>query len=221
MLEFMKPILDEHFFYDDGSTDDTVKIAAEMGCCTVQRPDDIPTLLQDEGLFRWGAWKALEQYLNPHSDDWILSIDCDEILIGGRDNLKEAVSRSSYVSVDLKKHEIFGYDTDGCPLVRMDGFWGTIKGPRLLRWWPNAVFKTGYLGVPGVPEYAMGHPRFETDKIELLHYGYAEEEDRQEKYVRYHGLPGHSAAHIESILGPMALRRWPKLYSPNMRKISA
>jgi hypothetical protein len=232
MLWHMHGIVDNHFFFDDRSDDETVSIAEEY-CVVTVRPDAAASFSENEGAFRGQAWKSFEHAMRPVVGDWVLVIDCDEVLVGNhqfvgdpnshRSCLVSAILRSGRVAIDLAIPEVWGFydEDDGRPLTRHDGFWGTIHAPRLFAYMPGGSYFQGPYGVPAIPNYAQRGPWDSTDEVSLMHYGYADERDWQEKYERYTGQHGHSNVHVESILDrthPMDLRTWEKPYVKEMRR---
>ena len=229
MLTHMRGLLDQHFFYDDQSTDGTFAVANVLGCITWRRTDDVPSFVENEGAFRGGAWKAIEQWMRPEDGDWILVIDCDEVLVctlayEWKSCLHALCSMADKwaVGIDLNIPEVFGFDDDGCPLVRRDLLWGTIHAPRLFRYRPGGTYPPYGFGSPAVPSYVMGGHWENTDQIQIMHYGYAREEDQLTKYERYSGQSGHSSAHVESIVANnRSLERWKTGYVEEMSPSSS
>jgi hypothetical protein len=227
MLEHHLDILDDLFFYDDRSTDETPEIAHDLNCSGEIRADFIPSFAEDEGMFRGGAWDAFQNHMAPRPGDWILVIDCDELLVcwhsahpaDVRDSLEKVIhAAGSHVAVNLDIPEVFGFDEDGCPLIRTDRLWGTIHAPRLFAFRPNGQYVQGEVGAPAVPNYVMGGPWYQTDTVAILHYGYADLKDQLLKYERYRFRLGHSSAHVESILADdKQLVRSPWPYRSTMR----
>jgi hypothetical protein len=207
MLDAATRVLDRRFFYDDRSTDDTVDMAREFADVVV-RPEHAASFSQDEGMFREGAWRAFEEVMHPELGDWILVIDCDEQLVGtpsARQALLATIEGAGNQPVDLDIPEVFGWDLDGNPLVRLDGFWGTIHAPRLFPYRGGEIFSHGKVGVPAIPAWVMGgqwaHPAVDSELF-LMHFGYAEEADHFAKYTRYVGVSGHADSHVQSIMAP-------------------
>lgn len=211
MLVHAANTLDQLFFYDDQSTDGTFDLAS-VYAETVSRPHEAPSFAQDEGLFRGAAWRAFEETMVPEPGDWVLVIDCDEQLVGDGRPTKEAlldvICSADEGAVDLNVPEVFGFDQDGCPLVRVDGLWGTIHAPRLFTYRSGGNFSQGRFGVPAVPGYVMATHWETTDLISLMHFGYAAEEDRVAKWQRYRGQPGHNLDHVNSITTTRQMVRW-------------
>jgi hypothetical protein len=217
--------LDGLFFYDDQSADATREIAEWRFATVARRPDSVPSFVEHEGRFRQAAWEAFEEAMLPTPEDWILAFDADEVLVcstPGRyeaerfDNYpaleascKEAVTRDA-LAVILQFHEVFAVGEDLEDLeIRVDGYWGTIAGPRLFRYQPGGRIRDSHYGCGSVPTYVMpGTAVAPTEPLSFLHFGYALSADQLRKYERYVGHAGHSADHIESILRRPSLQTW-------------
>jgi hypothetical protein len=218
MLQHHLAIFDDVFFYDDRSTDETADIAAELNCSGLVRPPHIPSFTENEGDFREDAWFSFETAERPHPGDWVCVVDCDEFLVSDygadpslvRDTLEKVITAAGMsVAVNLNIPEVWGYDEDDTPLIRVDRLWNTIHAPRLFAYRPGGQYAQGHFGVPAVPSYVMGSPWFTTDLLNLMHYGYAESSEWAGKYERYVGHTGHSNAHVESIMATdKILQRW-------------
>lgn len=199
---------DGHFFYDDRSDDNTLEIARGWSCTTVERDEDQPAFLEHEGMFRQAAWEAFERTMKPEPGDWILSIDCDELLVRSQSIRAQCEAARGQSSLIVKIPECFGFDADGWPLVRTDGYWGTIAGTRLFSYRRGGRFADKAMASGSEPTYATGGHRRRLEGAWLLHVGYAREEDRREKHARYSVLSGHADSHVESILQRPTLARW-------------
>jgi hypothetical protein len=219
----MKGIVDRHFFYDDQSDDGTEKLAEIAGCEVFVRLDSAPSFMEDEGAFRGDAWKAFEYVMEPQDGDWVLVIDCDEVLVSYysseplsvRETVDQAI-RDARSPLMLEIPEVFGFG-ESEPLVRIDRLWGTIHAPRLFPYRPHGQYYQGGLGSPAVPSYAM-MSHTPCDTLAIMHYGYASEEDQLAKYGRYGSREGHSNAHVESIVAPdKTLTPWKWPYVEEMR----
>lgn len=228
MLWHMHGIVDNHFFFDDRSDDETVSIAEEYCVVEVRSALD-PGFIFNEGAFRGLAWSAFEDAMHPEVGDWVLVIDCDEVLVSNRqylgianshhESLRDAVRRSGRIAIDLAIPEVFGYDGNNYPLVRTDQLWGTIHAPRLFAYMPGGSYFHGSYGVPAVPNYVQKGPWDSTDLISLMHYGYADSRDQLAKYQRYRGNDGHSNRHVESIISSaMVLEPWHKPFVREMMR---
>jgi hypothetical protein len=218
MLEHTASVVDAHFFMDDQSTDTTLDFATHW-CETMVRPDGIPSFLEHEGRFRQFAYEQFEQRLNPEHGDWVLAIDCDEILVSDigdhgadiRAGLNRAIALARNMNaIVMPVPECFGFDDDGTPLCRTDGFWGGIRGTRLFRWQPDGTFRDKPMGSGSEPTYATRPPRSEDScGVSIMHFGYAIPADVKAKYARYNATQhGHNDKHIQSIPARPTLRRW-------------
>jgi hypothetical protein len=218
MLASCEGAFDGHFFYDDQSSDRTLELAETAGCTAVSRPPDVPSFLEHEGQFRQHAWFALEEALKPTEDDWILSIDCDEILLtaGKPDEVLHTVCGNAGANVALLVTipEAFNFEVtaDGreIPLVRTDGYWGTIRGTRLFRYRQGGVFSGKPMGSGSEPQYATRGPYQPAVGLWLMHLGYARRDDQIAKHARYSALMehGHNDRHVQSIIETPTLVPW-------------
>jgi glycosyltransferase involved in cell wall biosynthesis len=195
------PMLDDLVVYDDCSTDDSARIAARYGR-VITRSWAVPSFAEHESRFREAGWQALVEELEPrHRQDWILCFDADEFLMAPPETVRAAVVESDaagYEAIQVRIHEIFD-DSEG-PKRRVDGFWGAITAPRLVRYRAGARFLDREMGCGSAPVFSGVACRSFTEQIAIWHLGYLRDEDRLAKYERYVGKPGHSRSHIESIL---------------------
>lgn len=218
MLEHLSKIVDGHFFMDDQSTDNTVDIATYW-CETMVRPDGVPSFLEHEGQFRQFAYDRFQERFNLTDGDWVLAIDCDELLVSDTDThgpdirakLDRAIGLAGGMNaIVMPVPECFGFDDDGTPLCRTDGFWGGIKGTRLYRWQRGGVFADKRMGSGSEPTYAIQPPRSSNHGgVYIMHFGYADPADVRAKYERYNATEhGHNDKHIQSIIATPTLSRW-------------
>lgn len=201
--------VDRSFFFDDWSDDDSRMAAQIAGAVVFPRPPDVPSFVENEGLFRGGAWAAFEKYMQPEVGDWVLVIDCDEFIVSTQYpesrikdvlyHLAAAATDLGLLAVDLMIQEVFGF-ADEKPLIRVDGLWGTIHAPRFFAYHPGGQYPPVGYGVPAVPNYVMGARWSNTVLATILHYGYAREADQVAKHARYVGQRGHSDQHVASII---------------------
>lgn len=233
VLGHLTQVVDTAVFYDDQSTDSTPSIARDCGCVGLVRDDSFASFSDDEGAFRADSWKTLMATARPEEGDWVLINDCDEVLIGDMESDPALVRLAllatvdlaevqGCVAVDLHIPEVFGHQ-DGTPLVRTDGEWGNIHGPRLFAYRPGATFPQGRMGAPSAPLYVMGAPQHyhHTNRLSLMHYGYADPADWRMKFERYAGVPGHANAHVQSILGEKMVTPWGGPHIGGMNKGAA
>lgn len=210
-LQWLVELVDGVAVYDDRSTDDTLSIALDNGACVDVRSLDVPSFTTHEGRFRQAAWNFMERTFSPCEDDWILTVDADEFLVGVQDEVSElqALTSSTASAIEFQIPEVFKLGDDGQPYVRTDGFWRSITGRRLFRWQPDGLIADRPMASGSAPTYVATAPAIRSTSMFLLHYGYATAEDQLFKYRRYSELDhGHSSKHIESIVKPPRLEAW-------------
>lgn len=214
-LEELTKVVDEVAVYDDQSIDDTAEIAKSYGCKVTVRPNTVPSFMQHEGRFRQAAYDFATSGLG--IGDWVFAVDADEFVGHPEGNIRKnlwaacANANPAANAILVQKHEVFGFDTDGTPLVRVDGYWGKIIGTRLFRFLPGGVIADKVMGSGCEPTYVNNRlPERKNNGIYLLHYGYATEGDQKMKHERYSSLidHGHNDSHIQSIIQPPALKRF-------------
>lgn len=214
-IRWMQNFLDDLFVYDDRSTDKSVEIAKDLGCTVVIRPEEYPSFMKHEGKFRSHAWNALKNKMGMKEGQWILSFDADEFLVGddvlgSLDRAIQNAQRRSKLGIILPFPEVFKYQ-DGKAFVRTDGFWNQIKGPRLFMYLNQGKWNMKPMGCGSEPLYVTQQKSTNQNfGLNMLHFGYARDVDKQIKYQRYSALEkhGHANSHIESILGKATLREW-------------
>lgn len=215
-LRDLSKAVDEIVIYDDRSTDDSVSVAKKYTDHVTVRPSHLPSFLEHEGRFRQAAWDYMVERCNPTDEDWILAIDADEWIYAESTDLtlrrlKEVLGKIpwNYTALMIQKHEIFDIQ-DGVPQERIDGYWGSIIGTRLVRFLPGGTFNDKAMGCGSEPSYCSQSPSRVEHDLFLLHYGYVQPEDRVMKHERYTTLVdhGHSNSHIASIVAEPELRPW-------------
>ncbi|GAG35364.1 unnamed protein product [marine sediment metagenome] len=199
-LEWNAPIFDSIHVVDDGSEDRSVEIASRFGAV---KTDLKRSFVDNEGKFRQCAWKWWLDQLDPDPGDWLMSFDADEFIVG---ELPAALESYAGKSASFKIHEAWGLN----PIViRHDGWWGTGSNARIIK-------ASEVLGGFAFPDRKLGSGSLPTGHMhasmllgaEILHLGYAREEDRDEKFARYKGDPNHSGKHIASIKKKPVLSEW-------------
>lgn len=221
-LEWTRPIFDWVHVFDDDSTDATSEMAVSAGCHVTRRDGRGKSFLNHEGFYRQQAWREFELRCKPQEDDWVFCIDADEFLVSRHDEAAWLHDQCSLANqqgvgalvVDIP--EVFSVDEvedAGTwlvnPAVRIDGFWGDIRGPRLFRYQTGGVFSHKQMGSGSEPTYVQAVHRTSLDEMWLMHYGYARKEDQLTKYARYSTMGhGHSNQHVESIVGDPSLVPW-------------
>lgn len=217
-LSWMNEIVDQIFVYDDRSIDSSVGIAIKNNCEVVVRPRDVPSFMEHEGLFRQAAWDAFEQCMSPELGDWIVAFDSDEFLLSDsnsdiRNSLNNSIKyaeQNGNTAIMIHFSEVFKINLDKI-FIRVDGFWPDINGPRIFAYKPGASWSNKSMGCGSQPEYVnRGSISKKTFGLEMLHFGYALDDDKNIKYNRYTSLynHGHSNKHIESIITIPTLIEW-------------
>ena len=203
---------------DDFSTDQTwewvctSKEAKDWGWQTCRRPEDVPSFLEHEGKFREWAWIHAAEAAGAEAGDWIISLDADEFVVASTELdayrlIREAMDTTDGQSLEFKVLEVFD-DSGEVPMVRTDGFWGSISSHRLARWRPKySEFLMMKMGCGSIPHFAKSDSRLALG-LAILHFGYARKEDRLAKYARYRRGVGHNRSHVESILREPRLKAW-------------
>jgi hypothetical protein len=213
VILWLREITDVQHIYDDRSTDGTFEHLQQLGVPVDQRSVIDQSFATDESAFRARAWRLMEERHNPSADDWILCVDADEFVTARapadtHEFLTEAIERHMSVgAVTLPVNEVFDFDHDHTPLLRVDGYWGQIQACRLVRWRPAGRFPPRVEGGGSVPAGWASSAQVCTD-LAIMHLGYARPSDRQAKHARYSATTGHNPRHITSILEPPTLKRW-------------
>lgn len=212
-LSYLRPVVDELFVFDDGSSDTTVRIAEHRGCTVASRHPSGPPFMVHEGKFRQMAWEVFEQAIEPEPGDWVLSVDADEIVLAvgdARELLLETAAASNNLGElgrRVRIPEVFDV-RDGVPYVRLDGWWGNLSGPRFFAYRPDGVFADRAMGSGSEPQYVRSLIGDFVEGFWLLHLGYASRVDRVAKYRRYSDRGGHNDKHVASILKDPELVPW-------------
>ena len=207
---------DSVFAYDDRSDDETVDKLRDAGWPVKIRGVDDTPFMEHEGLFRFNSWKSFEKTIQPSQGDWVLSIDADEFMITDTDlSVKDAIIKevekakgNGDHSIRMYRREVWKLDETGCYL-RTDGFWRNDILYRLFEYRPGAEWSKKPMGCGSAPTYVGRSGPLSSD-IAVIHFGYTNSEDLQERFDRYNSLPdhGHSDVHIKSIIKTPQLERY-------------
>lgn len=212
-IQHLRPQVEDVFVYDDRSTDDTTDIAGQAGCMVSIRRPDQPSFLEHEGQFRQNAWLDFQQFMRPKVGDWVLAIDSDEFLVeDSPGTVQRLLNQAEYMrakSLFIRLPEIFDI-RDGVPYTRMDGLWNTILCTRIFRYEEGGTMADKPMACGSEPTYIQVAPKLPANGLYLLHYGYANKDDVQEKYKRYTSLldHGHNNMHVQSIITEPVLHPW-------------
>jgi len=214
-LEWNSKFFDSLFFYDDQSTDDTLKIAARYATGVAVRSSDV-SFVDSESSFRQQAWEALEAKIEPSVGDWVVSLDCDEFIVGSlshspRELMLQLVQdlNETVASVNCSVYEVWGHSNGY--LCRTDGYWAKNRPARMGKYTGNVKFDTKPQACHHLPKDCFGKNKGLTtvSTFSILHFGYYDESDRKRKYEFYSSRDGfgHNPKHIESILKPPTLAK--------------
>lgn len=202
---FLEPVLqrlyeqvDKIIFTDDCSTDDTPEVASKYAE-VFSTPE--PMFTVHEGRLRAFAWSNLQKFAKV--GDWILAIDCDEMLYHV-DNLdiKNVLSKSEFDVVNVRFYHMWN-ETQ----YRVDKLWAPNNSSRIFRFKDHAGFNNKALACGSEPTYVPQLIRSKNYWVNsgliMQHLGYIKDEDKQSKYERYSTLDGgqfHNINHINSII---------------------
>jgi len=160
--------------WDDGSDDDTARIAADLGC-EVWRTEE-SYWERDESVVR----EALYMKVLEHDPEWVLCLDADEMLEAPAMLLPLLDGDGPY---RLPLLHCWG-DRD---TVRVDDWWGNCWTIRLYKPPRDPSFTPRPLHIGGAPQAVMESPTVEAE-ARVLHFGYLRSEDIASKLDRYKRL---------------------------------
>ena len=205
-LSWNTNFFDEFVYIDDRSTDASPKIAAAFADKVIMHGADAPEFDDHEGQFRSYCYQAMIDVVEPTEDDWILSLDADEFLLGDPRSLARMALGVGSDSVRFPVPEVWHLHD---PIeTRADGFWAKNENPRMWRFREEWEYRNTKLGCGSGPTYAATG-MFQMVKLAwILHYGYATHEDRVYRAERYKDDRIHNTKHIASILTTPDLQEW-------------
>lgn len=199
VLERLNRFVDKIVFTDDCSDDNTADIAYDYGAAVFTHTG--PSLFErDEGMLRQIAWSSLEKYA-VEGRDWILAIDCDELLYG-YEYINDYINQQMFDVIGITFYNMWNANQ-----YRVDKAWAPDVHPRLFRYINGGTFKRQNLACGSVPTYVdrfMAIARYNpyTD-LRMKHLGYMADASKYLKYKKYMRIDGgryHSRFHLESIL---------------------
>jgi glycosyltransferase involved in cell wall biosynthesis len=203
VLERLKSQVDEIVFTDDCSDDNTAEIASKYA--NVYKTPK-PMFTTHEGRLRRYAWLNLENHAT--EGDWIIAIDCDEMLYDSSDitktDIRQILNSSEKDVVNVRFYHMWN-DTQ----YRVDKLWAPNNSSRIFRFMSGAMFRDRALACGSEPTYVLDlinqRNYFVNSNLIMQHLGYIKDEDKQSKYERYSTIDGgefHALNHINSIVDP-------------------
>lgn len=198
---------------DDGSEDESVDLAfstlrnsATDRWSVVPRPDEVAPFSVDEAEFRnWVLHTAVETFSPRPNIDWMLVNDADEFIVSSVGAKPGPLIRDTLDALDIAIDALlFGLDELwqlDPPMKRMDKAWGNQRVLRMFRYREQPLeVRNLRLACGSLPMYAHEFVADLHVAFKVVHAGYVEKSCREAKYRRYLNRPGHSSAHIDSIL---------------------
>lgn len=203
VLERLKSQVDEIVFTDDCSDDNTAEIASKYA--NVYKTPK-PMFTTHEGRLRRYAWLNLENHAT--EGDWIIAIDCDEMLYDSSDitktDIRQILNSSEKDVVNVRFYHMWNGTQ-----YRVDKLWAPNNSSRIFRFMSGAMFRDRALACGSEPTYVLDlinqRNYFVNSNLIMQHLGYIKDEDKQSKYERYSTLDGgefHALNHINSITDP-------------------
>lgn len=201
VLERVKNQVDKIIFTDDCSTDNTAEIAAQYAEVYVNKESLFAT---NEGLLRANAWKNLEQHAS--EGDWVIAIDCDEMLYNinnlSSDDIRVVLDKSPFDVVNVRFYHMWNRSQ-----YRVDKLWAPTNSSRIFRFKTDGQFLDRKLACGSEPTYVTEDIKrrnyWLNSGLIMQHLGYVNDDDKQNKYMRYMNLDKgefHNIKHIESII---------------------
>ncbi|MFZ4104941.1 glycosyltransferase [Flavobacterium sp.] len=203
VLDRISQQVDGIIFTDDCSTDQTVKIAQKY-CHVYSTPEQL--FNKHEGQLRALAWAHMSEHAN--TGDWILAIDCDEMLYNKNDlsniDISSVLSKSPYDVVNVRFYHMWNPTQ-----WRSDKLWAPNNSSRIFRFKENGGFANRRLACGSEPTYVGEWIQQRNYWLEsgliMKHLGYIKDEDKILKHERYSTIDRgefHALNHINSIIDP-------------------
>jgi glycosyltransferase involved in cell wall biosynthesis len=190
--------VDKIIFTDDCSTDDTIEIAAKYAE-VFQTPESL--FSKHEGQLRAFAWSNLEKFAKV--GDWIIAIDCDELLFHLENQpISQVLNSAPNDVVNVRFYHMWNASQ-----FRVDKLWTPNNSSRIFRYIPNGGFANRKLACGSEPTYILDWIRsgnyWQDSNLVMQHLGYAKDEDKSAKWQRYSEIDRgefHNLNHINSIM---------------------
>ena len=201
VLSRLKEQVDEIVFTDDCSDDDTASIAKDFAH-VYKTPKQMFNI--HEGRLRRYAWLNLENHAS--EGDWIIAIDCDEMLYSSTDigaiDVRSILNSSEKDVVNVRFYHMWNKEQ-----YRVDKLWAPNNSTRIFRYMSNGTFRDRALACGAEPTYVLdwyGQRNYwPNSTLVMQHLGYLHDADKKAKFERYSNLDGgkyHNLDHINSIV---------------------
>lgn len=198
VLERLSTQVDKIIFTDDCSDDNTAEIASKYAEVFTTNKT---LFTENEGNLRSQAWKNLEKFAK--EGDWILAIDCDELLYHENNlELSDVLASSAFDVVNVRFFHMWNQTQ-----YRVDKLWAPTNSSRIFRYRNGGTFFDRKLACGSEPTYIQDWLRTRNywfhSGLVMKHLGYVKDEDKFAKYERYMTLDKgefHNIKHIESII---------------------
>lgn len=206
-IKSIQPVCSKVWVLDNHSTDDTWRIAAQLGCNVLESPfSDLDEARDNTWLMNQAMMDMGDTHTGSCSTHWFLRIDGDEVLVEkDRDKLLDTLTHkvTSY-SVQI----LYLWDSESA--VRVDGHYAKCYRPSLFRAIRHGMtYKnlSGKIHSTGVPQEIGYQPRVhDPEPVRLLHYGYIDKEIRQRKFDWYMSVdPVQEDFYRRECFGPATL----------------
>lgn len=201
VLRRLKDQVDLIVFTDDCSDDNTAEIAQKYAKVYVNKS---PIFSVHEGQLRSIAWSNLSQHAK--EGDWIIAIDCDEMLYVSENiqdiNISRVLAKSPFDVVNVRFYHMWSPTQ-----YRVDKLWAPTNSSRIFRFKEDGYFLDRKLACGSEPTYVVEDIRRRNywlhSGLVMQHLGYMHDVDKQTKYNRYMNLDKgefHNIEHIKSII---------------------
>lgn len=218
-LEFVLPNLlefvDEIAVVDDGSTDGWQEVIPKGALMRVDKLDQAGRDSQPAFYRHAIARNRLLHFTLEGDPDWIIASDADELWDDGS-ALRRACEAATLPALSVEIAEVWEA-CDDLLCTREDGGWRSHQIAAV--WKPVALqgrplqLADKQTATGRVPD-AVHRLKAAPSGVSLLHFGWANEAERAERFKRYPPGSGHAGSHVASIMWPperckLEGRDWP------------